>query len=120
VVARKTFFVLRKEPKDFYFSAAPTIQAMAGIYPWAPEPKVFCFFSSEKKILAYPIAIIPYVIEQTPNNSSVLTRKEPQDFRFPPCRALRHGRQRAAGTGIKFLAYPFEEEHLLLLLPIFP
>jgi hypothetical protein len=27
---------------------------MAGIYPWAPEVKVFCFFSSEKKNLALP------------------------------------------------------------------
>jgi hypothetical protein len=25
---------------------------MAGIFPWAPEVKVFCFFSSEKKTLA--------------------------------------------------------------------
>jgi hypothetical protein len=27
------------------------MQAMAGIYPWAPEAKVFWFFSSEKNIL---------------------------------------------------------------------
>jgi hypothetical protein len=47
------FFVLRKEPKDFCFSASDTIEAMAGIYPWAPEVKVFCFFSSEKKTLTY-------------------------------------------------------------------
>jgi hypothetical protein len=29
----KQFFVLRKEPKDFYSFAAPTIEAMPGIYP---------------------------------------------------------------------------------------
>jgi len=35
------------------FSAAPSTEAMAGIYPRAPGIKVFCFFSSEKKSLAF-------------------------------------------------------------------
>jgi len=41
----------RREPKDSFFSAAPTYPAMAGIHPWAPETKVFWFFSSEKNTL---------------------------------------------------------------------
>jgi hypothetical protein len=40
---------LRKEAKDFYVLALPNYPAMSGIYPWAPQVKVFCFFSSEKK-----------------------------------------------------------------------
>jgi hypothetical protein len=48
----KSVLFCRKEPKDFYFSEAPLIQAMAGIYPWAPEAKVFWFFFSEKNMLA--------------------------------------------------------------------
>jgi hypothetical protein len=32
---------------------APSYPAKSRIYPWAPEAKVFCFFSSEKKILPY-------------------------------------------------------------------
>jgi len=55
VFGRKLFFVLRKEPKHSYFSASGSIEAMARIYPRAPEVKVFCFFSSEKKILPYLI-----------------------------------------------------------------
>jgi len=35
--------------KDVVVSAVLTIGTMAGIYPQAPETKVFCFFSSEKK-----------------------------------------------------------------------
>jgi len=31
------FFVLRKEPKDSYFSAASTFQAMAGLVPLAQK-----------------------------------------------------------------------------------
>jgi hypothetical protein len=44
-------FFLEKVAKDFYVSAAPTIESMAGIYTRAPKIKVFCFFSSEKKAL---------------------------------------------------------------------
>jgi hypothetical protein len=45
------FFSEEKNQKTFTSSAAPTIEAMAGIVLWAPEVKVFCFFSSEKKTL---------------------------------------------------------------------
>jgi hypothetical protein len=53
-VKGKCVLFWRKEPKDFYFSAAPTIEAptlkeSGRIFPWAPDVKVFCFFSSEKK-----------------------------------------------------------------------
>jgi len=41
------------EPKDFYSCASPKIQAMDGILAQYQKVKVFCFFSSEKKILAY-------------------------------------------------------------------
>jgi hypothetical protein len=47
---------LKKEAKNFYFSAAPTSPAMARIYPWAREVKVFWFFSSEKNIF---LAFLP-------------------------------------------------------------
>jgi hypothetical protein len=45
------FFSEEKNQKTFIVPAAPTIEAMAGIVPRAPEAKVFCCFSSEKKIL---------------------------------------------------------------------
>jgi hypothetical protein len=47
----ETWAVRRKEAKDFYLSAAPMIEAMAGILPLAPGIKVFWFFSSEKNVL---------------------------------------------------------------------
>jgi hypothetical protein len=43
--ARKMFFSEEKNQKTFISSA------LCRIYPWAPEAKVFWFFSSEKNIL---------------------------------------------------------------------
>jgi hypothetical protein len=43
------FFSEEKNQKTLILSAAPAIEAMAGIFSQAPEIKVFCFFSSEKK-----------------------------------------------------------------------
>jgi hypothetical protein len=43
------FFSEEKNQKTFTSASVRRYQAMAGIYPWAPETKVFCFFSSEKK-----------------------------------------------------------------------
>jgi hypothetical protein len=40
----RVFFVLRKEPKDFYFSAASTYPAMARICTLAPKQKSFASF----------------------------------------------------------------------------
>jgi hypothetical protein len=45
------FFSEEKNQKTFTSPPLPRSPAMAGIYPWAPEVKVFCFFSSEKKAL---------------------------------------------------------------------
>jgi hypothetical protein len=50
VSGRKAFF-LKKRSTGLYFSASPTIEAMAWIYPRAPETRVFWFFSSAKNIL---------------------------------------------------------------------
>jgi hypothetical protein len=38
-----------REPKDFYFSVAPAIEAIGRDRCAASGIKVFCFFSSEKK-----------------------------------------------------------------------
>ncbi len=45
------FFSEEKNQKTFIPGAAPTLPAMSRIVPWAPEAKVFWFFSSEKNIL---------------------------------------------------------------------
>jgi hypothetical protein len=47
---KNLLFLKKKKQKDFYFSAAPKIEANARILPLAPEIKVFWFFSSEKNI----------------------------------------------------------------------
>jgi hypothetical protein len=47
---RKMFFFEKKNQKTFVFRCS-NIRAMAGTLPRAPEIKVFCFFSSEKKNL---------------------------------------------------------------------
>jgi len=44
----KGLLFCRKEAKDFYSWAVRAFPAMAGIYPRAPDIKVFWFFSSEK------------------------------------------------------------------------
>jgi hypothetical protein len=49
----KDFFFEKKKQKTFTSAPLPRCPAMAWIYPWAPEVKVFCFFSSEKKTLAF-------------------------------------------------------------------
>jgi hypothetical protein len=45
------FFSEEKNQKTFIFWLLPNSPAMSRIYPWAPEAKVFWFFSSEKNIL---------------------------------------------------------------------
>jgi hypothetical protein len=60
-VRKILLFLKKKKQKDFYFSAAPEIQAPslkrgAGILPLAPGIKVFWFFSSEKNIFPIPLA----------------------------------------------------------------
>jgi hypothetical protein len=48
------FFSEEKNQKTFMSWCFPTYPAMAWILPRAPEAKVFCFFSSEKKDFALP------------------------------------------------------------------
>jgi hypothetical protein len=48
---RKSFFSQEKKQETFISLALSHDQAMSGIYPRAPEVKVFCFFFSEKKTL---------------------------------------------------------------------
>ncbi len=56
----RMFFSEEKKPKDFYFFTAPTIQAMAGIFPRGPDVKVFCFFLQKRRTcLPCLIAISP-------------------------------------------------------------
>jgi hypothetical protein len=45
------FFSEEKNQKTFISPPVPSYPAMACIYPWAPEAKVFWFFSSEKNTL---------------------------------------------------------------------
>ncbi len=48
------FFSEEKNQKTFIFSAAPTIEAMAGILPRAPDIKVFLLlFLQKKKTLSF-------------------------------------------------------------------
>jgi hypothetical protein len=47
------FFSEEKNQKTFIFSARPNSPARSWIYPWAPEAKVFWFFSSEKNMPEY-------------------------------------------------------------------
>jgi hypothetical protein len=53
------FFVLRKEPKDFYFFAAPTYPAMTWIFPQAPEAKVFWSFLQKRTYLLHYLIYLP-------------------------------------------------------------
>jgi hypothetical protein len=61
---RKKFFSeelaepARREPRDFYVWLLPHHPAKSRIDPWAPEAKVFWFFSSEKNILR-PFPVLP-------------------------------------------------------------
>jgi len=54
---RKSFFSEEKKQKTFISPPPPRSPAMAGMHPWAPETKVFWFFSSEKNILGMSRAI---------------------------------------------------------------
>jgi hypothetical protein len=53
-VKGRFFFSEERKQKTFISPPLPTSPAMAGIVGAAPEVKVFCFFSSEKKTLALP------------------------------------------------------------------
>jgi len=52
----KMFFSEEKNQKTLNSLVLSHSPAISRIYPWAPEAKVFCFFSSEKKAFLFGVA----------------------------------------------------------------